>query len=741
MKNINWVKIISFIGVLIPLILINLGPIPAGADNGAFSSKVSSSLSLRVKMKTGYLFQADKTSADQSTQTEVDKWAGYNSIGPKLERVFIRFDQIPTTAQIDELNSLGMTAYPDSWIPPAGINKTGFILADMPVDKLDILAAKDYVVQLDTAEETLKLQNDTAEAAMNVGEVWNGGDTGAGITVAVLDSGLDTLNSDFPALVAAKDYSNYPTLDDTISNTVTGHGTHVTGSILGRGTNSNGKYKGVAPGASLVFLKVVKDITGEISSNAVTYAIRDAVDVYHAKILNLSLGGWTGYHDGSDAICQVVDYVTGKGATVFAAAGNEAPRAWHYSGYVNAGSTSDDIPIKVTSGSSYLSVNVVWYDGLGTHNGLKLQYYDSNHQLLSPWNSVESESPRGTESIIYEFNKPVGAGTYYLRVQNSSANQQFFHLYYMGQSPQIVFFNSDPNYTLLSPAEADSTIAVGSYVTRNTWTDYFNNSCSNGQTTGAMDVYSSHGPRVDSQASGKPNIVAPGSEIISLRDRQVYPWPNYNTEADIYPYARRIIDDDGQNLNGSGPADYLIMAGTSMACPMAVGVAALMLSKTSSLNPAQVRHSLELTAADKGDPGRDNIYGWGLINVNAAINTKTVLGSYSNAAYTTACDDFSDGSTQNTAYMYGSGFLKGHSYQVVYYDGTNKKVATDNVTSSSAGILSDQHRFIKVVDKPGTWHVLVCEPEFSPPVTYSASWAYPIVIDTFTVKDTAITGP
>ena len=55
---------------------------------------------------------------------------------------------------------MGITIYPDSWIPPAGNNPDGFYLADMPVDKLDALAAKDYVIRLDTAEKQLKPQSD-----------------------------------------------------------------------------------------------------------------------------------------------------------------------------------------------------------------------------------------------------------------------------------------------------------------------------------------------------------------------------------------------------------------------------------------------------------------------------------------------------------------------------------------------------------------------------------------------------
>jgi hypothetical protein len=57
------------------------------------------------------------------------------------------------------LTGLGITIYPDSWIPPLANHPNGFVLADMPVDKLDALAAKDYVIKLDTAEQQLQPQN------------------------------------------------------------------------------------------------------------------------------------------------------------------------------------------------------------------------------------------------------------------------------------------------------------------------------------------------------------------------------------------------------------------------------------------------------------------------------------------------------------------------------------------------------------------------------------------------------
>ncbi len=84
---------------------------------------------------------------------------GMNADNPGIQRVFIYFDHNMTSVQSDELTNLGITLYPDSWMPPAGSNPNGFLIADVPVDKLDELAAKTYVIKLDSAETSRKPQS------------------------------------------------------------------------------------------------------------------------------------------------------------------------------------------------------------------------------------------------------------------------------------------------------------------------------------------------------------------------------------------------------------------------------------------------------------------------------------------------------------------------------------------------------------------------------------------------------
>jgi subtilisin family serine protease len=59
--------------------------------------------------------------------------------------------------------------------------------------------------------------------------------------------------------------------------------------------------------------------------------------------------------------------------------------------------------------------------------------------------------------------------------------------------------------------------------------------------------------------------------------------------------------------------------GTSIATAHVSGVIALMLERDPSLTPADVKRILETTATDLGPKGRDNQFGWGLVNPEKAL--------------------------------------------------------------------------------------------------------------------------
>ena len=64
---------------------------------------------------------------------------------------------------------------------------------------------------------------------------------------------------------------------------------------------------------------------------------------------------------------------------------------------------------------------------------------------------------------------------------------------------------------------------------------------------------------------------------------------------------------------------YTYMSGTSMASPHVAGLAALLLSQNPNLTVVQLRSLMQTTAADLGDPGRDDYFGYGRIDAYAAL--------------------------------------------------------------------------------------------------------------------------
>lgn len=143
------------------------------------------------------------------------------------------------------------------------------------------------------------------------------------IVVAVIDTGIDDEHVDLDEgkVIGWKDFVNGKTepYDDH------GHGTHVAGIVAGEG-EGNSSYKGVAPGAALVGIKVL-DRRGSGSMSDVTAGIDWAVqhmDEFGIEVLSLSLGT-ANCSDGTDSTSLAVNEAVEAGLVVTVAAGNSGP--------------------------------------------------------------------------------------------------------------------------------------------------------------------------------------------------------------------------------------------------------------------------------------------------------------------------------------------------------------------------------------------------------------------------------
>jgi serine protease AprX len=149
------------------------------------------------------------------------------------------------------------------------------------------------------------------------------GDTGQGVTVAVLDTGIDNLPDFSGRLIGGVDLtgSNNPFQDSY------GHGTFVAGLIAGDGTSSNGQYSGEAPGANLVSIKVA-GATGQTHLVTLILGLQWAIahqSQYGIKVLNISLG----YQPTESTVINPLDLAVqaawSSGITVVVSAGNAGP--------------------------------------------------------------------------------------------------------------------------------------------------------------------------------------------------------------------------------------------------------------------------------------------------------------------------------------------------------------------------------------------------------------------------------
>jgi serine protease AprX len=149
------------------------------------------------------------------------------------------------------------------------------------------------------------------------------GDTGQGVTVAVLDTGIDNLPDFAGRLVGGVDLTggNNPYQDSY------GHGTFVAGLIAGDGASSNGQYSGEAPGANLVSIKVAgADGTTHLGTliSGLQWAVAHK-GRYGIKVLNMSLGFQPSMSTVIDPLDQAVEAVWNSGIAVVASAGNAGP--------------------------------------------------------------------------------------------------------------------------------------------------------------------------------------------------------------------------------------------------------------------------------------------------------------------------------------------------------------------------------------------------------------------------------
>ncbi len=156
-----------------------------------------------------------------------------------------------------------------------------------------------------TVRETLGLAKDGAE--------------GAGVTVAVVDTGV----ADVPDLAGAVTH-----VDVTGQGTGDGfgHGTFMAGLIAGSGASSDGRYRGVAPAARVLDVRVAA-ANGDTSLITVLRGLEVVARHREVRVLNLSLSSESPLPWQRDPLTRALDALWARGVVVVVPAGNSGPEA------------------------------------------------------------------------------------------------------------------------------------------------------------------------------------------------------------------------------------------------------------------------------------------------------------------------------------------------------------------------------------------------------------------------------
>ncbi len=535
------------------------------------------------------------------------------------------------------------------------------VTVEAPADRLPELAALSSVRKMQAGVYRYPL-NDRARRDVGIDNASGQrvvGQTGAGVVVGIIDTGIDFRHGDFrkadgttriKALLDMSDSRQDFTLPGgsttfghayseadinaalagdagaVLEKDLNGHGTHVAGTAAGNGLGgtSPGTYAGMAPEADLVIVKATRSTTSSArfgtndTINALKFIQQQAAALGEPFVINMSLGGQLGPHDGTGADEQAIDNLVngGPGRAVCVAAGNEGSDNIHASATVPAGG-SLTLNFNLVSSSTQTRfidlynrnfdkyiVTVTRPDGTKAFDSVPFvsngQLATDSSQLLQFANSTDPQNGQPDIFLIFKKDAPGGAWTITLQDVDTAPNGAFDAWTDGGDS--TFTSNVDNNSHLVgSPGTARGAITVGAYVTRTA-----GNINIPSLVVGNYAYFTSSGPTADGRQ--KPEISAPGYYLYSSRSAD-------NAQANYYSYG------SGGNATLDS-VHYGGLAGTSMATPVTAGSVALLLQANRSLSNDQIKNLLTGNASHDGfDPaGWNSHFGFGKLNIAAALN-------------------------------------------------------------------------------------------------------------------------
>lgn len=491
------------------------------------------------------------------------------------------------------------------------------------------------------------------------------GVSGAGVVVAILDRGIDWAHPDFikpdgttrikwlldmtgqnlcpgspPAVEYTEAQINTALMGGAAipSRDAVGHGTVTAGIAAGNGLAfANGKYRGIAPEADLIIVKLTSEGApahdGEPAETAFQGCIDEALDWLDQKINQLgqpcvgliNSGTQWGPIDGTSAVSRKIDEIFGPdrpGRIYVSPSGDEGALPTHAGGdYTNTG----DTVVQMIKNSTTTAFMQMWYTGSqpaqititfndGTtvgpvgpggfldQSGIFIIQYAPGQQFY-PWQSTS-----GDRAIWIRIIGHSGVGS--VRIRGTSSGTGRFDLYHPGLAPVINFTNHISPGRLTDYSSTFSAIVSAAHVNRHSYTDIDNilRFVNTEGTTGQLWAHSAGGPTRDGREPGV-DLSAPGHNCFAAYAPDSY-WATFRS---------RLIQDGGGWYGRAGA--------TSGSAPIIVGAVALMLEIHPNMTADDARQILRDTAIEDGFTGLipNNNWGFGKLDVLAALDEVNLL--------------------------------------------------------------------------------------------------------------------
>lgn len=272
--------------------------------------------------------------------TEAKRHAAISQVrGQEMVDVFITLHDSQNTSRITALGGV------------IGARFTGLVTAQVPVAKLQAIAALDEVEQVSIAE-MMESNVDTTRSVTSVNYVAEGlqhglpaNYDGKGVVFGIIDSGIDFNHAAFQdslgntrikcVYMPADNSGTKVTIDGTAlpgsefdstriaslttDLTTSAHGSHT--AFIGAGS-PNGPYSGMAPGTDIVMCALGGKKNDVNIANSLKYITQYAKRVGKPCVISVSMGTQRGPHDGTSKICKIYDEVGKNDAVICLSNGN-----------------------------------------------------------------------------------------------------------------------------------------------------------------------------------------------------------------------------------------------------------------------------------------------------------------------------------------------------------------------------------------------------------------------------------